>query len=162
VRDGEQWGIGFDAHRLAAARPMRLGGLTWADEPRGLEGHSDGDAALHALIDALLGAAGLGDVGTLFPSADPGWEGANSVDLVALAVTRLGEAGWRPVRADLIIVAARPAIAPRRDEMATRVAALMRVPADAVSVKGTTSDGLGFAGGEGIAAWVVAAVERTV
>lgn len=160
ARGGERWAIGFDAHRLADGRPMRLGGLTWADEPRGPEGHSDGDAALHALIDALLGAAGLGDVGTLFPSTETAWEGADSADLVARAVARLGEAGWRPSRADLVVAAARPVIAPRRDEMAARVAALLRLPADAVSVKGTTSDGLGFAGAEGIAAWAVAAVER--
>jgi len=161
ARGAERWGIGFDAHRLAAGRPMRLGGLTWADEPRGLEGHSDGDAALHALIDALLGAGGLGDVGTLFPSADTRWEMADSADLVALAVTRLGEAGWTPVRADLAIAAARPVVATRRDEVAARVAGLMRLAPDAVSVKGTTSDGLGFAGEEGIAAWAVAAVERS-
>jgi 2-C-methyl-D-erythritol 4-phosphate cytidylyltransferase/2-C-methyl-D-erythritol 2,4-cyclodiphosphate synthase len=158
--EGRQWGIGFDAHRLADGRPMRLAGLTWPDEPRGPEGHSDGDVALHALIDALFGAVGLGDVGTMFPQDEAAWEGADSADLVARAVARLGEAGWRPARADLVVAAARPAIAPRRDEAAGRIAGLLRLLPDAISVKGTTSDGLGFAGSEGIAAWAVAAVER--
>jgi 2-C-methyl-D-erythritol 2,4-cyclodiphosphate synthase len=123
-------------------------------------GHSDGDAALHALIDALLGAASLGDVGGLFPSGDAAWTGADSADLLRRAVARLTHAGWRPVSADLTIVAARPAIATRRDEIASRIGSLLGVPASAVGVKGSTSDGLGFGGEEGIAAWAVAVVER--
>jgi 2-C-methyl-D-erythritol 4-phosphate cytidylyltransferase / 2-C-methyl-D-erythritol 2,4-cyclodiphosphate synthase len=152
-------GVGFDAHRLADGHPMRLGGLTWDDEPRGPVGHSDGDAALHALIDALLGAARLGDVGTLFPAGQPAWEGADSADLLSMAVTLLADHGWRPVSVDLVVAAAQPVLAPRRDELAARIAGLLNVQPAAVSIKGTTSDGLGFAGGEGIAAWAVAAVE---
>jgi len=156
---GARWGIGFDAHRLVDGRPMRLAGIDFPDQPRGPEGHSDGDAALHALIDALLGAAALGDVGTLFPSDDSTWEGADSADLLARAVERLHAAGWRPATADLVIVVARPSIADRRDEIIARVSELLGVTADAVSIKGTTSDGLGFAGSEGVAAWATASVE---
>jgi 2-C-methyl-D-erythritol 4-phosphate cytidylyltransferase/2-C-methyl-D-erythritol 2,4-cyclodiphosphate synthase len=157
---GSRWGIGFDAHRLVTGRPMRIAGVPFPDEDRGPAGHSDGDAALHALIDALLGAANLGDVGTLFPSADGDWEGADSADLVRRAVERLGDAGWRPASVDLSIATARPAIAPRRADLAASVAGLLGIPAEAVSVKGTTSDGLGFSGAEGLAAWAVASVER--
>jgi len=157
---GGRVGVGFDAHRLAEGRPMRLGGLTWDDEPRGLVGHSDGDAAIHALIDALLGAARLGDVGTLFPPGETAWEGADSADLLEKALTRLAEHGWRPTSVDLVVAAVRPAIASRRDELAARIGSLLGLEPAAVSVKGTTSDGLGFAGEEGIAAWAVAAVGR--
>jgi 2-C-methyl-D-erythritol 4-phosphate cytidylyltransferase/2-C-methyl-D-erythritol 2,4-cyclodiphosphate synthase len=156
---GTRWGIGFDAHRLVDGRPMRVAGVAFADEPRGPEGHSDGDAALHALIDALLGAAALGDVGTLFPSDDAAWADADSADLLSRAVERLRDAGWRPAAADLVVVAARPSIADRRDEIVARVAELLGVEPAAVSVKGTTSDGLGFAGSEGLAAWAMASVE---
>jgi 2-C-methyl-D-erythritol 4-phosphate cytidylyltransferase / 2-C-methyl-D-erythritol 2,4-cyclodiphosphate synthase len=160
VAAGGRAGIGFDAHRLVGGRPMRLGGLSW-DEPRGPLGHSDGDAALHAVIDALLGAARVGDLGTLFPPGDPAWEGADSGDLLTRAVERLGARGWRPASVDVVIAATRPAIAPRREELVARIAGLLGIPVDAVSAKGTTSDGLGFAGEEGIAAWAVATVERT-
>jgi 2-C-methyl-D-erythritol 4-phosphate cytidylyltransferase/2-C-methyl-D-erythritol 2,4-cyclodiphosphate synthase len=152
--------IGFDAHRLESGRPLHLGGLAFPDEPRGLVGHSDGDAALHAVIDALLGAAGLGDIGTLFPPDDPAWDGADSGDLLERAVGQLATAGWAPRSVDLAIAAARPPIAPRRDEMAARIGALAGLAPEAVSVRGTTSDELGFAGSEGIAAWAVALVER--
>lgn len=155
---GTRAGIGFDAHRLTSGRPMRLGGIDFPDEDRGPEGHSDGDAVLHALIDALLGAARLGDVGTLFPSTDAAWEGSNSADLVRRAVGRLAEAGSRPVSVDIAVAAERPAIAPVRDEMSAAIARLLDLGAEAVSVRGTTTDGLGFAGHEGIAAWAVAAV----
>jgi 2-C-methyl-D-erythritol 4-phosphate cytidylyltransferase / 2-C-methyl-D-erythritol 2,4-cyclodiphosphate synthase len=156
---GARWGIGFDAHRLVEGRPMRLGGVLFADEPRGPEGHSDGDAALHALTDALLGAAALGDIGTLFPSDDAAWQDADSADLLRRAIERLRGAGWRASGADITISAARPRIVDRRDELRSRVAELLGVAPDAVSVKGTTSDGLGFAGAEGVAAWAVASVE---
>ncbi len=152
-------GIGFDAHRFAAGRPMRLGGLEWPDEPLGLVGHSDGDAALHAVIDALLGAAGMGDIGILFPNDDR-WGGADSGEMLRLAVEGVRAAGWQPTAVDLTIVAAHPAIAQRRDEIASQIAALVGLPLAGVTVKGTTSDGLGFAGSEGIAVYAVAAVER--
>ena len=157
---GVRCGIGFDAHRLVEGRPMILAGVRFEDEPRGPEGHSDGDAALHALIDALLGAARLGDVGSLFPSDSGAWEGADSAELLRRAVARLAEAGWRPTSADVAIAIERPAIAPRRDEMAGRIAELLGVGAEAVSIKGTSSDGLGFTAGGGVAAWAVAGVER--
>jgi 2-C-methyl-D-erythritol 4-phosphate cytidylyltransferase/2-C-methyl-D-erythritol 2,4-cyclodiphosphate synthase len=156
-----RYGIGFDAHRLVAGRPMRIGGVAFPDEPLGPEGHSDGDAALHALIDALLGAAQLGDVGGLFPPGADAWAGADSADLVTRATAALADHGWRPTGADLAVAVERPAIASRRDEIRDRIAALLRIDAGAVSIKGTTSDGLGISGGGGIAAWAVAGVERT-
>jgi 2-C-methyl-D-erythritol 2,4-cyclodiphosphate synthase len=152
--------VGFDAHRLEPGRTLHLGGLAFPDEPRGLVGHSDGDAALHAVIDALLGAAGLGDIGTLFPPDDPAWDGANSGELLERAIRKVAEAGWAPISIDLAIAAAHPLIAPRRGELASRVGALAGLVPEAVTVRGTTSDGLGFAGSEGIAAWAVAVVER--
>jgi 2-C-methyl-D-erythritol 4-phosphate cytidylyltransferase/2-C-methyl-D-erythritol 2,4-cyclodiphosphate synthase len=155
--DGVRVGIGFDAHRLEAGRELRLGGLSFPRET-GLAGHSDGDAALHAVIDALLGAAGAGDIGTAYPSDDERWRDADSADLLRDAVERLKAAGWRPLNVDLAIVARRPPIAHRRDELVKRVAELCGLEPAAVSVKGTTSDGLGFAGAEGIAAFAVASV----
>jgi 2-C-methyl-D-erythritol 4-phosphate cytidylyltransferase/2-C-methyl-D-erythritol 2,4-cyclodiphosphate synthase len=158
VAEGVRAGIGFDAHRLEAGRPMRLAGLDWPGEVAGLAGHSDGDAALHAVIDALLGAAGLGDVGTLFAPDDQRWAGADSAELLRLTIERLAAAGWRPMSLDLVVAARRPPIAPRRDEVAARVALLCGLEPEAVSVKGTTSDGLGFSGAEGVAAFAVASV----
>lgn len=157
---GGRVGIGFDAHRLVEGRPMRLGGLTWDDEPRGPLGHSDGDVVLHALIDALLGAARLGDIGVLFPPGETP-EGADSAELLERVVRLLAEHGWRGANVDLVVAGARPMIASRRDELSTRIGTLLGVDPGAVSIKGTTSDGLGFAGEEGIAAWTVATVERT-
>jgi 2-C-methyl-D-erythritol 4-phosphate cytidylyltransferase/2-C-methyl-D-erythritol 2,4-cyclodiphosphate synthase len=157
MTDGMRAGIGFDAHRLETGRELRLAGLAFPGE-MGMAGHSDGDAALHAVIDALLGAGGVGDVGTLFPSDDDRFRDADSGELVRLAVTRLGEAGWKPASLDLAIVARRPPIAPRRDEIVKRLAELTGMDPTAISVKGTTSDGLGFAGAEGIAAFAVATV----
>lgn len=159
VGAAQRAGIGFDAHRLDPARALRLGGIDFSGEP-GLAGHSDGDAALHAVIDALLGAAAAGDVGALFPPSEERWRDADSGDLLRGAMERIAAAGWRPASIDLTIVAAHPAIAPRREEIAARLASLCGLEADAVSVKGTTSDGLGFAGGEGIAAFAVAVIAR--
>jgi 2-C-methyl-D-erythritol 4-phosphate cytidylyltransferase/2-C-methyl-D-erythritol 2,4-cyclodiphosphate synthase len=157
---GHRTGVGFDAHRLVADIPLRLGGLAFPDEPRGLEGHSDGDVVLHALVDALLGAAALGDVGAMFPEeATP--PGADSAELLHGAVARLHAAGWRPSSADVAVAAARPAIAPRRDELRARLADLLEVPIERVSVKGSTSDGLGILAADGIAAWAVATIEPT-
>ena len=155
--EGQCAGIGFDAHRLEEGRELHLGGLVFPGET-GLAGHSDGDAALHAVIDALLGAARLGDVGSLFPTDDEKWRDADSGDLVKATVERLAEAGWRPAGVDLAIVARRPPIEPRRGELVKRLAELTGLDSASVSVKGTTSDGLGFAGAEGIAAFAVATV----
>jgi 2-C-methyl-D-erythritol 4-phosphate cytidylyltransferase/2-C-methyl-D-erythritol 2,4-cyclodiphosphate synthase len=157
VGEGQRVGIGFDAHRFAPERTLRLGGLDFPGEP-GLAGHSDGDAALHAVIDALLGAAGAGDIGTRFPSDDEQWSGADSRDLLRAAVETLAAAGWRPNSVDLAIVASHPSVAPRRGEMAAAIAAGCGIDAGAVGIKGSTSDGLGFAGAEGIAAYAVAVI----
>jgi 2-C-methyl-D-erythritol 4-phosphate cytidylyltransferase / 2-C-methyl-D-erythritol 2,4-cyclodiphosphate synthase len=159
VSEGQRAGIGFDAHRFGDGGMLRLGGLEFPAERR-LVGHSDGDAAIHAVIDALLGAAAAGDVGSLFPPDDERWRGADSGEMLTRAVSTLAAAGWRPVSLDLTIVAAQPAIAPRRSEMVARLATLCGVEASAVGVKGTTSDGLGFAGVEGIAAYAVAVIGR--
>jgi 2-C-methyl-D-erythritol 4-phosphate cytidylyltransferase/2-C-methyl-D-erythritol 2,4-cyclodiphosphate synthase len=156
----ERVASGFDAHRLVEGREMRLGGLHFADEPSGPMGHSDGDAVLHAVTDAILGAAGLGDIGTLFPSSDPSLAGADSRDLLRRAVQRLTKDGWSVLWVDVTIAARRPAIAPRREEMTSAIAEALGVAAGAVSVKASTSDGLGFAGAEGIAAWAVAGVRH--
>ena len=153
-------GMGIDAHRWADGPPLRLGGLTFPDEPRGLAGHSDGDAAFHAVIDAVLGAAGLGDVGAMFPSTDDAWRGADSAELLRRAVARAREAGWHPQSVDIAIAAARPSISSRRDEMARAVAEAMGIDPAEVSVRGTTTDGLGFPGTEGVAAWAVAVLQR--
>ena len=159
VADGQRAGIGFDAHRFGQGGALRLGGLEFSGEPA-LEGHSDGDAALHAVMDALLGAAAAGDIGSLYPPEDVRWKNANSGDLLRGVVAKLSSTGWRPASIDLTIVAARPAIAPRRTEMALRIGELCGLEMTAVGVKGTTSDGLGFAGTEGIAAFAVAVIAR--
>jgi 2-C-methyl-D-erythritol 4-phosphate cytidylyltransferase / 2-C-methyl-D-erythritol 2,4-cyclodiphosphate synthase len=155
---GERSGIGFDAHRFDGKRELQLGGIVIKDEP-GLAGHSDGDVALHAVIDALLGGAGLGDIGSLYPADDATWRDADSADLLRGVLERLAGAGWRPSGIDLAIVAQRPSIAAHRDEMVERIAALCGLASANVSVKGTTSDGLGFAGNEGVAAFAVAVLE---
>ncbi len=157
---GRVSGIGFDAHRLVTGIPLRLAGLDWPDEERGLEGHSDGDAALHAVIDALLGAARMGDIGSVFPAHET-QAGADSGDLLRATAERVRAAGWAPRSVDLAIVAARPAVASRRAEIAARIAELIGLEAAAVGVRGTTSDGLGFAGNEGMAAWASVTVERS-
>ena len=154
---GQRAGIGFDAHRFADGRHLHLGGVTFAGE-RGLAGHSDGDAALHALADALLGAAAAGDIGQRYPPDDQRWKDADSAALLEDVVATLRSAGWRPVSIDLTIVAAVPSIASRRAEIVARLASLLGIGGDQVGVKGTTSDGLGFAGGEGIAAYAVAVI----
>jgi len=157
VASGQRAGIGFDTHRRESGRTLMLGGLEYPDED-GLAGHSDGDAALHAVIDALLGAVGAGDIGSLFPPDDERWRDADSGALLEGAVERLAADGWEPSSIDLVIVTPHPAVAPRRDEMIERIAGLCGLATDHVAVKGTTSDGLGFAGAEGIAAYAVALV----
>lgn len=149
-------GIGLDAHALAAGVPLVLGGveIPW---PRGLVGHSDGDVIAHALIDALLGAAGLGDIGSLFPSDDPQYSGASSVDLLARAYQIVRGAGYELVNADCVLIAEEPRIGPHRDEMRRQLARALEVEPDRVNVRATTTDRLGFTGrGEGLAAQAVA------
>lgn len=154
-------GIGFDAHGLAEGVPLVLAGVAFPGEP-GLVGHSDGDVISHALIDALLGAAGLGDIGSLFPSGDERWRGASSLDLLRHAYEVVREAGYELVNADCVLVGERPRIAPVRGEMRERLAGAMGVDAGRVAVRATTTDGLGFTGrGEGLAANAVALVAVT-
>ncbi|HEY5161048.1 MAG TPA: 2-C-methyl-D-erythritol 2,4-cyclodiphosphate synthase [Gaiellaceae bacterium] len=153
-------GLGIDAHAFAAGVPLVLGGVVF-EHPHGLAGHSDGDVIAHALIDALLGAAGLGDIGSLFPSSDERWKGADSLDLLARAYGELKEAGWALINADCILVGEEPRIAARRQEMQERLSAALAVEPGRVTVRATTSDGLGFTGrGEGLAAQAVALLER--
>ena len=159
--EAERAGIGFDAHRLVADRRMRLAGLDWPGEPRGPAGHSDGDVALHAVIDAVLGAAHAGDIGTQFPPDDDAWRDADSADLLRRAVTIARAAGIVPRSADVAIAGQRPSIVARREEAEARIATLLGVEPDAVSIRGTTTDGLGFPAEEGIAAWAVVGVEPT-
>ena len=153
-------GIGYDAHALAEGVPLVLGGVAF-DSTRGLAGHSDGDVVVHALIDALLGAAGLGDIGSLFPSGDERHRGASSLDLLRDAYRDVTEAGWQLVNADCMLVGEEPRIGDVRDEMGRRLAVALDVDAALVSVRATTTDGLGFTGrGEGLAAHAVALLGR--
>jgi 2-C-methyl-D-erythritol 2,4-cyclodiphosphate synthase len=153
-------GLGADAHELVEGRPLVLGGVE-VDFPRGLAGHSDGDVIAHALIDALLGAAGLGDIGGLFPPGAAEWEGASSLDLLARAYAQVREAGWELVNADCVLVGEEPRIASVRGEMRSRLAGALGVESELVNVRATTTDGLGFTGrGDGLAALAVALLER--
>jgi len=146
-------GQGFDAHTLVTGRRLMLGG-TEVPYDRGLAGHSDGDALLHAIIDALLGAASLGDIGRMFPSRDERWRDAASVDLLAAAARRVRDAGYRFVTVDATVVAEQPRLEPYVDRMRECIARALEIDISAVSVKPKTSDGMGFAGrGEGIAAF---------
>jgi 2-C-methyl-D-erythritol 2,4-cyclodiphosphate synthase len=149
-------GIGVDAHALVPGVPLVLGGVP-IDHPRGLAGHSDGDVIAHALVDALLGAAGLGDIGTLFPSGDERYEGADSIELLREAYRQVTGAGWRLVNADCILVGEEPRIAAHREAMRRRLSEALGAE---VNVRATTTDRLGFTGrGEGLAAHAVALLE---
>ena len=153
-------GTGFDAHALADGVPLVLGGVR-IDHPRGLAGHSDGDVLAHALTDALLGAAGLEDIGALFSSDDPALAGADSLELLARAWEHVQRAGWRLGNADVVLIGEEPRLAPHRDEMRRRLARVLDVEAELVAVRATTTDGLGFTGrGEGLAAQAVALLVR--
>lgn len=149
-------GHGYDVHRFSdrAGRPLVLGGVTvTGDGVRGLEGHSDADALCHAIADAVLGAAGLGDLGRHVPDTDPRWRDADSVDILARMVGLADDAGWAPVNADCTVVAERPRLAPFVDRMSERLAGVLGAPAN---VKATRAEGLGALGrGEGIACWAV-------
>ena len=154
-------GIGVDAHAFEDGVPLVLGGVAIA-HPRGLAGHSDGDVLAHALTDALLGAAGLADIGALFPPGDPQWRGASSLDLLALAYADVREVGWELVNADCVLIGEEPRVAPVRLEMRARLADALGVDHARIAVRATTTDGLGFTGRrEGLAAHAVALVRRT-
>lgn len=157
-------GQGLDVHAFSSsadpARPLVLGGVVVAGAP-GLEGHSDADVVLHAVVDALLGAAGLGDIGTLFGSSRPVYAGADSAVFVAETLERLGAQGWSVGNVDCTLIAARPRLAPYRAEMTANVAALLELEPDQVNIKATTTDGLGWTGrGAGIACLAVALIAR--
>jgi len=156
----ERIGFGYDVHRLVAGRTLRLGGIVVPFE-QGLAGHSDADVLLHAITDALLGAAALGDIGTHFPPSDEQWRGADSRDLLAGAAAALAAAGWQIGNLDSTIVAERPRLGPHIPAMRAEIARVLGLALDAVSVKAKTTEGLGFTGsGEGMAAYAVARITR--
>jgi len=151
-------GIGSDVHRLAPGRPMRIAGLDFPDEPEGPEGHSDGDVVLHAVCDALLSAAGLGDLGSNFGTADPHWAGSPSDELVAETLRRVRGAGWQVANVAVQLIGNRPRIGRRRAEAEQQLAERHGL---AVSISATTTDGLGLTGrGEGLAAIATALLHR--
>lgn len=154
-------GLGFDLHRLEEGRPCLLGGIE-LPHPTGPAGHSDGDAVLHAISDAVLGAAGLDDLGTLFPDTDVKWKGADSATLLSECMRQVAEAGYRAVNLDVVIATEGPRIAPHRAAMRKRIGELVGLePAD-VNVKGKSLEGLGaLAGGTGVAVQVVVLLDRS-
>jgi 2-C-methyl-D-erythritol 2,4-cyclodiphosphate synthase len=154
-------GLGFDAHRFAEARPLILGGVRVREE-RGLSGHSDADVLTHAIMDALLGAAGLPDIGELFPDTDPRLAGADSLRLLGQVVERLRGQEWEVVNVDAVVVCQEPRLSPLKAEIRRSLAGAMGVREDRVMVKGKTTEMLGFTGrGEGIAVQAVALIGRT-
>jgi 2-C-methyl-D-erythritol 2,4-cyclodiphosphate synthase len=152
-------GTGFDVHALEPGVPLVLGGVPFQSH-RGLAGHSDGDVITHALIDALLGAAGLGDIGTLFPSDDPELKGVSSLKLLREAYAQVLRAGYALVNADVVLIGQEPRIAPVREKMQGLLAGTLDIDRQSISVRATTTDGLGFTGrGEGLAAQAVALIQ---
>ena len=153
-------GLGIDAHALVEGVPLVLGGLQ-IDYPRGLAGHSDGDVIAHALIDALLGGADLGDIGSFFPSDDEEYRNASSLDLLWKAYREVRDTGWSLVNANCVVIGEEPRIGPVREEMSERLAEALGVEISRVTVHATTTDGLGFTGrGEGLAAQAVVLLSR--
>ncbi len=151
-------GIGYDAHRFAAGRRLVLGGVEFVSDV-GLLGHSDADVLIHAVIDALLGAAGIGDIGQHFPPGDPRYTNADSLDLLRRVATLLDASDWRVGNVDVTVIAERPKIGPRALEMRRHIGDAAAVDPARVSVKATTNEGMGFIGrGEGIAAIAVAEI----
>jgi 2-C-methyl-D-erythritol 4-phosphate cytidylyltransferase/2-C-methyl-D-erythritol 2,4-cyclodiphosphate synthase len=156
-----RFGIGFDSHRFAAGRPLRLAGVT-VPHTHGLVGHSDGDVALHAVVDALLGAAALGDIGSHFPDDDPRWKGADSGQFARQVVEMLRRSGFSVQQVDVTILAERPKLAPQIEPMRAATAKVLGLEVGAVSIKAKTNEGMGWVGrGEGIAAMAVATVVQT-
>jgi 2-C-methyl-D-erythritol 2,4-cyclodiphosphate synthase len=149
-------GIGYDSHRFGPGGPLVLGGVHIPSDVR-LVGHSDGDAIAHAVTDAVLGAAGAGDIGEMFADTDPANKGRDSIDMLVRAVARVHDRGWRVEHIDVTVVAERPKIMPLRDAMRARLAGALGVDASRVSVKGKTNEGMGWVGrGEGLACMAVA------
>jgi len=158
---GFRVGIGYDAHRLVRGRKLVLGGVEIPSE-MGLEGHSDADVLLHAICDALLGAASLGDIGTHFPNSDPRFRGISSVVLLSQVLSLLTERGYRPINIDATVVLERPMIGSQTASMRHIIAGTLRIPEDAVSVKATTNEGLGAVGeGEGAVAHAIALIRSS-
>lgn len=152
-------GIGWDSHRLAGGRPLIVGGVTIPHE-QGLDGHSDADVLTHAVIDALLGAAGLGDIGRHFPDTDERWKDADSLELLEHVAGLVRDAGMRICNVDMTLVLERPKIGPYREQITGRLAAALDLDESLVNVKATTGEGIGFVGrGEGAAALAVATLE---
>ena len=152
-------GIGWDSHRLEQGRALMLGGVKIPDAERGLAGHSDADVLTHAVIDALLGAAGLGDLGLHFPDTDERWRDADSIDLLRAVRGMLADAGFTPSNVDATAACEAPRLAPWRDAMRERLAEALGLEPAAVNVKFTTGEGMGFVGrGEGVAAMAVATI----
>lgn len=153
-------GQGYDVHRLTEGRKLILGGVEIPWE-RGLLGHSDADVLLHAIMDALLGAAGLGDIGRLFPDSDPAYAGISSLELLRRVADTLGEKGFSVVNLDATLVAQAPKVGPYRRQMEENIAAGLAIPVERVNVKATTEEGLGFTGsGAGMAAQAIALLEQ--
>jgi 2-C-methyl-D-erythritol 2,4-cyclodiphosphate synthase len=151
-------GVGWDSHRFEEGRRLVLGGVT-LDFRLGLAGHSDADALTHAVIDALLGAAGLGDIGQHFPDTDERWRAADSIELLQTVRGMVGEAGLAPVNVDATVLCEAPKLGPYRERMRARLAEALAVEPSAVNVKFTTAEGMGWVGrGEGIAAMAIATV----
>lgn len=151
-------GLGFDAHRLVAGRELWLGGER-IDYPRGLDGHSDGDALLHALTDAVLGSVAAPDIGALFPPGEPEWKDASSELFLAKARSVVEEKGYRVQQVDVVVIAEAPKLAPYVASIRQRLSNVLGIPVESVGLKATTTDGMGFAGrGEGIAVQAVATV----
>ncbi len=154
-------GFGYDSHRFDEARPLVLGGVLIPDHP-GLLGHSDGDAIAHAVTDALLGAAALGDIGRHFPPSEPQWKDVDSMELLARVVELIGESGLRVCNVDVTVITEEPKIAPNVQAMVARLSEVLRTAPDAISVKGKTNEGMGWIGsGEGMAVHAVALLERS-
>jgi 2-C-methyl-D-erythritol 2,4-cyclodiphosphate synthase len=154
-------GFGYDVHQLVEGRPLVLGGITIPHE-KGLLGHSDADVILHALMDALLGAAGLRDIGHHFPPSDPAFLGADSLRLTAQVVDLLAREGYRPVNVDITLLAERPKIGPHIDAMKAAISQALNLPPRRVGIKATTNEGMGFVGeGKGMAAYAVALIIET-
>ena len=153
-------GIGWDSHRLVAGRPLILGGVRIPND-RGLDGHSDADVLTHAVIDALLGAAGLGDIGQHFPDTDERWAGADSIGLLRAVVRLVGERGLVVAHVDTTVVMERPRLAPHREAIRASLADALGVAVEHVNVKASTGEGMGFVGrGEGVAALAAATLAR--
>jgi 2-C-methyl-D-erythritol 2,4-cyclodiphosphate synthase len=155
-------GIGFDSHRLEEGRPLVIGGVEIEDAEKGLTGHSDADVVCHAIIDALLGAAGLGDIGQHFPDDDDAWKGADSTRLLSDVATFLEDHGWTVRHVDCTLLCEAPRMAPYRDEIRRSLARCIGLKPIDVNVKFTTNEGMGAIGrGEGIAAMAVATLEHS-